>query len=441
MNSEKPLFPDCPSGPVVRPLGALEEFLWLLDQFRPSHFVMAAEVSGSASVSDWCRALDNVQASHPLFSVRIAKNKEGRPCFYQDHPASIPFRVVQETNASRRWELETELELSIPFNPTSAPLVRAVLLHEQQRAVFLLVVHPSIADGRSGAFVIRDLLQAVSGKPADRSSVIPALEEILGVTANGVSYPKPGGEQPSPATRPAVFVNQENTRPRIKSFSLTTELSSRLRERARQEGTTVHGALSSAIAIAFWEVVAGLSPSPVWIFSTIDTRKRLGLGENCGVLVGSGMVLIEPCDATSFWEIARAATARLGKPKSLGAVKAATHSMHQIMKKGIDVSTVAAVAAQRFGHDILLTNLGALEYQTDFGELQLEAVWGPAFSTRLVEAHTIGVATTNGSMRLLQTTFTAPGSLLETVAEILATACAPRFSGLARCSSARANSQ
>jgi hypothetical protein len=426
MNPDKLAFSNCPGGPFVRPLGALEEFLWLLDQFRPSHFVMAAEVSGSASVSDWCRALDVIQARHPLFSVRIARNKEGKPCFYRDHSASIPFRVVQEKNATRRWELETELELSIPFDSTSAPLARAVLLHEEQRAVFLLVVHPSIADGCSVAFVIRDLLQALSGKPVARLSVIPSLEEILGVTSNGASYPKSEGEQPWSQARPAVFVNKENRRPRIKSSSLTTELSRRLRERARQEGTTVHGALSSAVAVAFWEVVDDLSASPVWIFSAIDTRKRLGLGENCGVLVGSGMVMIEPREATSFWEIARAATARLGRAKSLEAIKAATHNTHQVMRKGIDVPTVAAVAAQRFGHDILLTNLGALEYQTDFGELQLEAVWGPAFSTRLVDAHAIGVATTNGSIRLLQTTFAAPGSLLETVEEILVTACATR---------------
>jgi hypothetical protein len=426
MHSTNLRFPIHTGAAIVRPLGALEEFLWLLDQFRPGHFVMAAEVSGVTTVSDWCRALDFVQARHPLFSVRIARNKEGRPCFYQDHPASIPFRVVQETNATGRWGLEAELELSIPFDPTSAPLARAVLLHEEQRSVFLLVTHPSIADGRSVTFVIRDLLQAVSGKPADRLSVLPSLEEILGVTSNVVSHPKSDGERPAPLERPAVFVHKENTRPRVKSLSLTTELSSRVRERARQEGTTVHGALSSAFALAFWEVVADLSASPVWIFSAIDTRKRLGVGENCGVLVGSGMVMIESCDATSFWEIARAATARLGKAQSLEAIKAATHGMHQVMKKGIDVPTVAAVAAQRFGHDILLTNLGTLEYQTDFGGLQLEAVWGPAFSLRLVDAHTIGVATTNGSIRLLQTTFASPGSLLETVEEILVTACATR---------------
>jgi hypothetical protein len=52
------------------------------------------------------------------------------------------------------------------------------------------------------------------------------------------------------------------------------------------------------------------------------------------------------------------------------------------MKQGLDVPTVAAVAARGYAHDIMLTNLGTLGYQTDFGELQLEALWGPAFSAR-----------------------------------------------------------
>jgi hypothetical protein len=91
---------------LVRPLGALEEFIWLLDQSRPAHFVMAAEVSGSTNLSDWCRALEFVQARHPLFSVRVARNQEDRPCFYEERTASIPFRVVQGKNATQRWESE-----------------------------------------------------------------------------------------------------------------------------------------------------------------------------------------------------------------------------------------------------------------------------------------------------------------------------------------------
>jgi NRPS condensation-like uncharacterized protein len=57
--------------------------------------------------------------------------------------------VVQENRAVQRWESEIELELSIPFNSENAPLVRAVLLHEANQAIIILVAHHSIADGRS----------------------------------------------------------------------------------------------------------------------------------------------------------------------------------------------------------------------------------------------------------------------------------------------------
>jgi NRPS condensation-like uncharacterized protein len=414
------------SAPILRPLGAFEEMFWLLDQQRPVHFVMAAEVTGPTTVRDWRRAVDLVQQRHPLFSTRIERNDKNRPCFYQGFTSPIPLRVVHEMNATQRWEQEVELELSIPFDPTVAPLVRVVLLHEEHRAVCLVVIHHSIADGRSVAFVIRDLLQAVSGQPVDRLPVISSLEDVLGVTSNGVSYPKSDDEPPSSSEKPAVFVSKENTRPHIESLTLTTELTSRLRERARQERTTVHGALSAAFAIACWEVVDGLGGSPVRVMSPIDTRKLLGLGEDCAVLVGSGTVSIEPSEATTFWEIARTATARLGKAQTLEAIKAVRHRMHQAMKQDIDVPTAAAMAAQGFAHDILLTNLGNLGYPTDFGKLQLEAVWGPAVSNRSVDAHTIGVATTNGSLRLLQTTFAPVGSLLATAEEILVTASATK---------------
>ena len=414
------------SAPILRPLGAFEELFWLLDQHRPVHFVMAAEVSGPTTVGDWRRAVDLVQQRHPLFSTRIERNDKNRPCFYQEFTASIPLRVVQEINATRRWEQEIELELSIPFDPADAPLVRVVLLHEEERAVCLVVIHHAIADGRSVAFAIRDLIQAVSGKLVDRLPVIPSLEDVLGVTSNGISYSKSDDEPPSSSERPSVFVSKENTRPRIKSLALTTELTNRLRERARQERTTVHGALSAASALACWEVVDGVSASPVRVMSPIDARKLVGLGEDCAVLVGSGTVSIEPSEATTFWEIARAATTRLGKAQTLEAMRAVRHGMHQVMKQGIDVPTAAAIAAQGFAHDILLTNLGNLGYPTDFGKLQLEAVWGPAVSSRSVDAHTIGVATTNGSLRLLQTTFAPVGSLLEAVEDNLVTACATK---------------
>ncbi|MGA7127482.1 MAG: condensation domain-containing protein [Chthoniobacterales bacterium] len=338
---------------------------------------MAAAVDGATTVSDWRRALDLVQQRHPLLSARIERNGENRPCFSQDLAAPIPLRVVQGTNVTQRWEFQAGLELSIPFDPTKAPLLRAVLLHEEQRAVCLVVIHHAVADGRSVAFVFRDLLQALSGKPVKRLPLIPSFEDTLGITSNDSGYVGAKNEPASsPIERRRVLV-KEQTLPGIRTLSLTTDMTSRLRERAREEGTTVHGALSSAFALACWEVVEELRDSPIRMLSPIDARKSSGLGEDCALLVGSGTVSIGPGEATTFWEIARAATTPLRSAQTLAAIRAARHGMFQVIKQGVDVSTVADIAAQRLANDIVLTNLGDLGYPTDFGKLQLKAVWGP----------------------------------------------------------------
>ena len=248
---------------VLRPLGSFEEFFWLIDQNRPVHFALAAQVQGPTTAGQWRGALDLVQRRHPFLSVFIGTNGSSHPHFVQETTAAIPLRVVQKNNAVQRWESEMERELSIPFDPRHAPLVRAVLLHEANQAVFILVAHHSIADGLSIAFVIRDLLRALSGNPIDLLTVLPAHEEILGVTRSHAVQAEPSKDSNTTApARPAIYLREENSRPLIKGLRLTPELTGKLRERARQEGTTVHGALSSALALSCWETNPELRTEP-----------------------------------------------------------------------------------------------------------------------------------------------------------------------------------
>lgn len=163
----------------MRPLGAFEEFLWLFDQTNPVHFALTAQVEGHTTISEWRRALDSLQKRHPFFSVYIEKNGSAVGNFRQDSSASIPLRVVQGADVAKRWEIEVELELAIPFDAGQAPLVRAVLLLEEEQAVCILVIHHSISDGRSVTFVIRDLLQALAGKPIDPLPVLSSVEDLL----------------------------------------------------------------------------------------------------------------------------------------------------------------------------------------------------------------------------------------------------------------------
>jgi hypothetical protein len=405
---------------VLRPLGSFEEFFWLIDQNRPLHFALAAQVQGPTTVRDWSDALRVVQRRHPLLSVCVEKNGDCHPHFRREIEAPIPLRVVQVRNAIQIWQSEIELELSIPFDPRHAPLVRAVLLHEAQRAVIILVAHHSIADGRSVAFVIRDLLQALSGIPIGLLPVLSAHEEILGLTRPDAVTAEPSNES-NATVKPATYLRKEDSRPRVKGLLLTPELTGKLKERARQEGTSVHGALSAALALASWQIGGELRP--IRIVSPIDTRKLLGLGEDCAVLIDAGVVAIEPYTFVKFWEVARQGAQGLAGPRTLEGVLASRNALHRMVSSGIDVSAAAAICAHAFAHDLMLTNLGNTPYATQFSALKLETVWGPAVSARFQGVPTIGVATTNGALSLLETKFTSSESLLETTEQILLSAC------------------
>jgi condensation domain-containing protein len=209
------------SASVLRPLGSLEEFFWLIDQDIPTHFVVAAEIEGRTTVAGWREALDLVQRRHPFFSAYIEANTDSAPYFRRATASPIPMRVVQGNNAAESWDLEIERELSAPFSTERAPLVRAVLLHEVGRAVYMLTVHHSIADALSLTFVIHDTLQVLAGKPIGLLRLPPSHEAILGLT--GKRAGRPGFPNQSNSARSATAATswrKANLHPRVRSLCL-----------------------------------------------------------------------------------------------------------------------------------------------------------------------------------------------------------------------------
>jgi Condensation domain len=144
---------------VIRPLDSFEHLFWLIDQNRPVHFAVTAQVSGETSVRDWREALARLQGRHSLLSVSIEGKPGAVPWFRQVNTAPIPLRVVHGDPQSR-WEAEVAEELATPFDPRHAPLVPAVLIHATDNAAFTLVAHHAIADGMSLAYAVRDTLRA-----------------------------------------------------------------------------------------------------------------------------------------------------------------------------------------------------------------------------------------------------------------------------------------
>jgi hypothetical protein len=407
-------YPQC----AIRSLGSLEHVFWLLDQHRSVHFAVTALIAGETARRDWRRALDRLQKRHPILSVRIGGEPGSVPSFFQADATPIPLRIVKDAPLSR-WQSEVGAELATPFDPTQAPLIRAVVIQGAADAAFILVAHHAIADGVSLAYAIRDTLEALSGRALRPLPWQPSQDFMMNVP-DGLADDQ--AHQHAEGLTPAVYRRRDNAHPRVTGLSLSTRLTASLRERARQEGTTVHGALCAALVLASREALAEWRDIPLRIRSPINARPLLDVGESCGVFLGSATSVFNGT-ATGFWQIARNARTGVAANSTSANIAARLAAFREIVEHGAEVSTVAEFAAKAFACEVLLTNLGSLAFDRQFGPVALKAIFGPAALTGFEGQRTIGVATVNGALCLLHTSHEPPEGLLETTASVLARAC------------------
>jgi hypothetical protein len=403
---------------AIRPLGSLEHLFWLLDQNRFVHFAVTALVSGETSPRDWQSSLDRLQERHPILSVRIDGEPDSVPLFRQVDSAPIPLRIVQD-EPELRWEAEVEKELATPFSPSRAPLIRAVLIHGVRQAAFTLVAHHSIADGLSLSYAIRDTLDALAGRSLRPLPWLPSQDHMMNISDSPIDGQK---HDQATATTRAVYRPHDHAQPTVKGLRLSPRLTSSVRNRARREGTTVHGALCAALVLASREVFAPWREIPLRILSPLNARSLLDAGESCGVFLGATTTVFNR-QAMGFWDIARAARTDVAGNHTMENIAAQLSGIRCVVGSGADVATAAEFVAGAFASEILLTNLGGLSFDRQFGPVTLNAMFGPAVLTGFEGQQTIGVVTANGALCLLHTSHTPLERLLKETQSVLTQAC------------------
>ena len=412
------VMPATKSKTEVRSLGAMERLFWLMDQNHPVHLTVTAEVKGITKVQDWRDALDAVQRRHPVLSTSIKSNEEGQPALYKVGGARIPLRIV-DGSVQERWELEVDREMAVPFTPEQAPLIKSVLIHKPQSAVLILIAHHAIADGMALVFLIRDLLQVISGGQIEALSFNSSAEELLSTLPEGEEVVQVG----APQAEPALYREDDGLAPRATARKLDENLTATLRERARREETTVQGALCAALVLAGRKTSSTWRKQSVRVISPINVRAPLEAGEACGLYLVGGMVPFQPGDSRAFWELARFAKMELAPSQTFQSLSTSLHGLEAIMAKDVDVETAAHIAAVAFARDLMVSNLGQIPFESEFGNLKLEAIWGPTALQGLDGEQNVGIATTNGAIRLLHASYSHIPYLLENTELILRAAC------------------
>lgn len=404
----------------LRSLGSLERWFWLMAQNRFNHHSIATEIHGVISRSQWKHAAEQVQRRHPLLNASIVLDDQGRAQFSRASSSNIPLTFCSWT-LEDQWKAVMGQELSEHFDTTRAPLVRVTVLEGDNRYALILTCHHAIVDGIGSLFLLRDFLRSLDLESSFESLQVPPSENEL-VDTLGLTIP-PGEEGAAPI--PTAYRSKNNTRVHIESAELTAEETGALRDRSREEGTTLHCALATALA------QAGRMTSPVWrssvvrVFSPINVRSILGLTDECVIAVGAGLSGFLPSSEGSFWELARSTRAQIAPFTTPEGVTRIVKDFEGLAPENASAEAVADISAQVAGCDLVVSNLQVLPFETQVGELTVHRVWGPAVTFGFEAEQDIGVVTTNGILTLLYTSYSPLPDLLQNAMKILRSNFAP----------------
>jgi hypothetical protein len=410
----------------LREFGSMERLHWLLGKNHPNHFVMAAEVSGATTVDMWREALDELQRRHPLLNVSIGRNAESNLVYRQAAGHKIPL-IVKRRISPLQWQEEFGRELATPLYDDTPPLMRAILLEGDDRCEIILVTHHTIADGMSLIFVIRDLLQALSGKKLTPLPLPPSQEERIAEVWTAPPSPSPapasnGNASAPPAARQLSFSRiEDGKRPRVRGLRLSQEQTSLLVEATRREGATVHTALCTAF------VLAGREISPLWrddvvrLLSPMSLRKMLNAGEDCALITRATALTFASHREMAFWDWARWVKQALLPAQTLAS--AADSRIFDYVLAANDDDEVKSRLQALGGYDLAVSNLQRVPFESKFGDFTVEAIWGPSILNGIEGEQLIGAATVNNSLCLVHTSYTPLDSFLERAVDIAMKAC------------------
>ncbi len=393
-----------------RPLGAVERLFWLLDQNRPTHFAMAAEIDGHIALANLAVALQVVVSGNPLLAANIVVDDTGMPSF-----VTLGARPVANIAApGSDWTGLMAAELDQRFDAAVEPLFRVTMVPGEERQTLILTAHHSIADGVSLAYLLEDLLAALAGEAVSQRSIPAALESRV------VSPPSPSSpaDEETSAKGPPQSYRPEGELTKVSTLLLEKSVTDDIVAATRAEGATLHGALCAALAQSFARRRASSSAAPR-ILSPVDARRRLLDGERGLAMYVNAVAVDVPRTDSTFWERARELSSRHAGIRTAEGVASGIHAVDRAMAGVTSVDHAAKVWASVFGAELLLSNLGKLDLRTDFGGLHLRGLWGPAVSMGLSGEQSVGVSTLHDRLHLVHVSTQPVEGLLEGLAASL----------------------
>lgn len=390
-----------------RPLGSFETAAVLTHRHAPFTVVAVVELEGAPPPERLRRALDALQAGHPLLAVRVAE-RGGRFWFDTDGVPPIPLELAGR-GGEGSWVAVAEDELGRRVDEAVGPLVRCKLLVSPGgtggrrggsgesggadaggRAELALTFHHAVMDATSAGPLLAELLALWAAAPAAAAAVSRSLPDDPGTghpTRPAASSPPAALPPPSEALFPAAhrgarglarrlgFLGRqlaaeaalrlpwrrgghppaaEPVRCRVLPVELPEPATAALVRAARRRRVTVNGALGAALLLAVHRRLYGGREVTLRHIAFADLRPFLAPpvpAERLGAHLAMLPLTARLGSGTGFWSLARELTLRLDRAAARGEKFSSTRLCEMIVRSTLRRGTerMAATAVSFTG--------------------------------------------------------------------------------------------
>ncbi len=217
---------------------------------RGLQVVAAATLSAQPTLASVRSAAEVVADRHPVLASALVRARAGGWQFQLALPASV---TVSQAPPGTAWRQRFTAALDKALDPGQA-LWRVELVdesaHTAEPAALIVVAHHAAVDGVSAATLLRELAAAALGQPLKPlvPEIVGPMEELFRLDSGRAA--NPGRVPDAEAWRIGQSAPVEARRLRCTMRSFPREAVQALRTRARNEGTTVTGALMAVLADA-----------------------------------------------------------------------------------------------------------------------------------------------------------------------------------------------
>ncbi len=275
----------------VRDLGASEYLVYLIHKHAgTTHLVRAIEFDGPVDPALMERAFRQMVDRRLILRARIPPTAEGEWPYYVLDDSTPPSFVVKPRQGPNHWAELFNEELNQRCGVDGDPPIRAqLLMSDEPGGELLLTCSHAFCDGRSLVRFCMQLLDEyealVRGEDGDPSilpsGISPEVGSLLPFTPEEgkqlvADYLERAAKLPIPKAWPFEWGDKDSPR-QTKMFplDLTVDEVSAMRANARDNGTTVLGALGAAMILATGDVIQPSPEDHIVVTSTLDIRDRL----------------------------------------------------------------------------------------------------------------------------------------------------------------------